>query len=184
MCRFPPKVRFTALQSGEIDLLSRYTSWTMSRDSGLGINFVGVLYHDGQGFMVRKASGVTRARQLSGASVCTATGTTTELNVADFFRRHNMKLRIVAFEKASEVIAAYDAGRCDVYTSARLLLTRPAHQVEEPRPTPRPAHHNIQGAGGASGPPGRRSVLQSGKMGAERAAGGGGASGHPPEPRP
>ena len=126
------KVRFTALQSGEIDILSRYTSWTFSRDAGLGINFVGVLYHDGQGFMVRKSLMVTSARQLSGASVCTATGTTTELNVADYFRRHRMKLRVVAFEKASEVIAAYDAGRCDVYTTARLLLTAQRSKLKQP----------------------------------------------------
>ncbi len=126
------KVRFTALQSGEIDVLSRYTSWTFSRDAGLGINFVGVLYHDGQGFMVRRSLKIRSARQLSGASVCTATGTTTELNVADYFRRHRMKLRIVAFEKASEVIAAYDSGRCDAYTTARLLLTAQRTKLKRP----------------------------------------------------
>jgi general L-amino acid transport system substrate-binding protein len=111
------KERFTALQSGEVDILSRNTTWTMSRDTALGLNFAGVNYYDGQGFMVRKDLGVTSALELSGASVCTNTGTTTELNVADYFRANNMPYEIVAFEKADEVVAAYDAGRCDVYTT-------------------------------------------------------------------
>ncbi|MCL4154014.1 UNVERIFIED_CONTAM: hypothetical protein GTU68_046426, partial [Idotea baltica] len=111
------KERFTALQSGEVDVLSRNTTWTMSRDTQLGLNFAGVNYYDGQGFMVRKDLGVNSALELSGASVCTNTGTTTELNVADYFRANNMPYEIVAFEKADEVVAAYDAGRCDVYTT-------------------------------------------------------------------
>jgi general L-amino acid transport system substrate-binding protein len=111
------KERFTALQSGEVDVLSRNTTWTMSRDTTLGLNFAGVTYYDGQGFMVRNSLGVKSALELSGASVCTNTGTTTELNVADYFRANKMEYEIVAFEKADEVVAAYDAGRCDVYTT-------------------------------------------------------------------
>lgn len=111
------KERFTALQSGEIDILSRNTTWTMTRDTTLGLNFAGITYFDGQGFMVRKSLGVSSALELSGASVCTNTGTTTELNVADYFRSKNMQYEIVAFEKADEVVQAYDAGRCDVYTT-------------------------------------------------------------------
>ncbi len=126
------KERFTALQSGEVDVLPRNTTWTMSRDTALGLNFAGVNYYDGQGFMVRKELGVSSALELSGASVCTNTGTTTELNVADYFRANNMPYEIVAFEKADEVVQAYDAGRCDVYTTdasglyaQRLKLTNP-----------------------------------------------------------
>ena len=111
------KERFTALQSGEVDLLSRNTTWTATRDTALGLNFAGVNYYDGQGFMVRKSLGITSALQLGGAAVCTNTGTTTELNVADYFRANNMKFEVVAFEKADEVVGAYDKGRCDVYTT-------------------------------------------------------------------
>ncbi|MCX5493663.1 amino acid ABC transporter substrate-binding protein [Kaistia dalseonensis] len=126
------KERFTALQSGEVDLLSRNTTWTMSRDSSLGLMFVGVTYYDGQGFMVRKSLGVSSALELSGAKVCTQTGTTTELNLADYFRSHNMPYEVVAFEKNEEVLQAYEAGRCDAYTTdasglyaERLKLTNP-----------------------------------------------------------
>ena len=111
------KERFTALQSGEIDLLSRNTTWTMTRDTALGLNFAGVIYYDGQGMMVRRDLGVASALDLSGASICTGTGTTTELNIADYFRANGMDYEIVAFEKADEVIQAYEAGRCDVYTT-------------------------------------------------------------------
>jgi general L-amino acid transport system substrate-binding protein len=131
------KERFTALQSGEVDLLSRNTTWTMSRDTQLGLNFAGVNYYDGQGFMIRTSMNINSALELSGASICTNTGTTTELNVADYFRANNMEYELVAFEKADEVVAAYDAGRCDVYTTdqsglyaQRLKLTNPGeHKV-------------------------------------------------------
>lgn len=133
------KERFTALQSGEVDLLSRNTTWTMSRDTALGLNFAGVNYYDGQGFMVRKELKVTSALELSGANVCTNTGTTTELNAADYFRANNMPYQIVAFEKADEVVQAYDAGRCDVYTTdasglyaQRLKLTNPDEHMVLP----------------------------------------------------
>ncbi|MCF6321208.1 MAG: amino acid ABC transporter substrate-binding protein [Rhizobiaceae bacterium] len=133
------KERFTALQSGEIDVLSRNTTWTATRDTSLGLNFAGVNYYDGQGFMVRSSLGVKSALELSGASVCTNTGTTTELNVADYFRSNKMEYELVAFEKADEVVAAYDAGRCDVFTtdqsglySQRLKLTNPGDHVVLP----------------------------------------------------
>ena len=109
--------RFTALQSGEIDVLSRNTSWTIARDTGLGLNFVGVNYYDGQGFMVTKKRNVKNATQLNGATVCVQPGTTTELNLADYFRAKNMKFKPVVIEKLEEVLSAYFAGRCDVYTT-------------------------------------------------------------------
>jgi general L-amino acid transport system substrate-binding protein len=133
------KDRFTALQSGEIDVLSRNTTWTSSRDTSLGLNFAGVNYYDGQGFLVRKDKKVSSALELSGASVCTQTGTTTELNVADFFRSRNMKYEVVAFSTADETVKAYEAGRCDVFTSdvsqlyaMRLKLANTADHVVLP----------------------------------------------------
>ena len=111
------KDRFPALQSGEIDLLARNTTWSVSRDSQLGFDFRAVNYYDGQGFMVRKSLNVKSARELSGASVCVQTGTTTELNVADFFRANNLKYEPVVFSTADETVKAYDAGRCDVFTT-------------------------------------------------------------------
>ncbi len=126
------KVRFTALQSGEVDVLSRNTTWTFTRDTNLGINFVGVLYYDGQGFMVRKKLGVKSAKDLSGAAVCTNTGTTTELNVADYFKANGMKSKLVAFENANEVVAAYDSGRCDVYTTDRSGLAAQRTKLKDP----------------------------------------------------
>jgi general L-amino acid transport system substrate-binding protein len=111
------KERFTALQSGEVDLLSRNTTWTMSRDTSLGLKFAGTMYYDGQGFMVNKSLGVDSALKLDGATVCTATGTTTELNLADYFRANNMKYQVVAIEDANELVKAYDEGRCDIFTT-------------------------------------------------------------------
>lgn len=111
------KDRFTALQSGEVDVLARNTTWTSSRDTSLGLNFAGVNYYDGQGFMVRKALKVNSALELNGASVCVQQGTTTELNLSDFFRAHNMQVKTVTFATANEAVKAYDAGRCDAYTT-------------------------------------------------------------------
>jgi general L-amino acid transport system substrate-binding protein len=111
------KDRFTALQSGEIDVLLRNTTWTSSRDSSLGLSFTGVDYYDGQGFMVRNALKVNSALELNGASVCVQQGTTTELNLADYFHAHNMQLKSVTFATANEAVKAYDAGRCDAYTT-------------------------------------------------------------------
>ncbi len=126
------KERFTALQSGEVDVLSRNTTWTLTRDTSLGLDFTGVNYYDGQGFMVRKKLGVATATKLSGASVCTNIGTTTELNVSDYFRANGMKIELVAFEKADEVVAAYDAGRCDVYTTDRSGLAAQRTKMKNP----------------------------------------------------
>jgi general L-amino acid transport system substrate-binding protein len=126
------KERFTALQSGEIDILSRNTTWTATRDTALGLNFAGVNYYDGQGFMVRKSLGVKGAMELAGAAVCTNLGTTTELNVADFFRANKMEYKLVAFEKADEVVAAYDAGRCDVYTTDQSALAANRIKLSSP----------------------------------------------------
>jgi general L-amino acid transport system substrate-binding protein len=133
------KERFTALQSGEVDVLSRNSTWTISRDTSLGLDFPAVTYYDGQGFMVRKDLGVASALQLSGASVCVQTGTTTELNLADYFKANNLQYNPVVFEKQEEVDAAYDAGRCDVYTtdqsglySVRLTLKDPDNHIVLP----------------------------------------------------
>jgi general L-amino acid transport system substrate-binding protein len=118
--RFVPlsaKDRFTALQSGEIDVLSRNTTWTMSREVGQGFLFGPVTYYDGQGFMVRKKLNVASALELTGASVCVQQGTTTELNLADFFRSHDMKYESVVFATAEEALKSYDTGRCDAFTT-------------------------------------------------------------------
>ncbi|MBM3554385.1 MAG: amino acid ABC transporter substrate-binding protein [Alphaproteobacteria bacterium] len=109
--------RFTALQSKEVDILSRNTTWTMTRDTSLGLNFAGVNYYDGQGFMVPKKLNVKSARELAGASVCVQPGTTTELNLADYFRANKMEFKPVVIERLDEVNAAYFAGRCDVLTT-------------------------------------------------------------------
>jgi general L-amino acid transport system substrate-binding protein len=109
--------RFTALQSGEVDVLARNTTWTISRDTSLGLNFVGVNYFDGQGFMVHRKLNVKSAKQLNGATVCVQPGTTTELNLADYFRANRMTFKPVVIEKMEEVLNAYFAGRCDVYTT-------------------------------------------------------------------
>jgi general L-amino acid transport system substrate-binding protein len=111
------KTRFTVLNSGEGDLLYRNTTITMSRDADLKLTFLGVNYYDGQGFLVPKALGVTSAKQLDGASVCIQTGTTTELNLADYFRANNMSYEPVTIETNEEGQVNYLAGRCDVYTT-------------------------------------------------------------------
>src|ERR1700726_4299455 len=108
------KDRFTALQSGEIDVLARNTTWTLSRDTSLGLDFVAVTYYDGQGFMVRRSLKVNSALELNSASVCVQTGTTTEQNLADYFKSNNMKYEVIAFGSADETIKAYESGRCDV----------------------------------------------------------------------
>lgn len=128
--------RFTALQSGEVDLLARNTTWTISRDTSLGFNFRYVNYYDGQGFMVPKSLNVKSALELSGAAVCVQSGTTTELNLADYFKSNKLEYNPVVFEKLEEVNAAYQAGRCDVYTTdqsglyaTRLALSNPDEHV-------------------------------------------------------
>ena len=126
------KERFTALQSGEIDVLVRNSTWTIARDSSLGLSFTGVNYYDGQGFMVRKALGVKAGKELGGATVCVQTGTTTELNLADFFRSNNLQYKPVVFEKVEETLAAYQAGRCDVYTTDASGLYAQRLQMQKP----------------------------------------------------
>jgi general L-amino acid transport system substrate-binding protein len=111
------KDRFTALQSGEIDVLSRNTTWTLSRDTSLGLDFAAVTYYDGQGFMVRKALKVSSALELSDAAVCVQQGTTSELNLADYFRSNHMGLKTVTFATGDEALKAYESGRCDAYTT-------------------------------------------------------------------
>jgi general L-amino acid transport system substrate-binding protein len=111
------KTRFTALASGEIDMLARNTTWTFSRDVDLKFTFVGVNYYDGQGFMVPRALGVSSAKELDGATVCIQTGTTTELNLADFFRANNISYEPVPIETNAEAQQQYLAGACDVYTT-------------------------------------------------------------------
>jgi general L-amino acid transport system substrate-binding protein len=111
--------RFTALQSGEIDILARNTTWTSSRDTSLGLDFTAVNFYDGQGFMVQKKLNVKSAKELDGATVCVQAGTTTELNMADYFRANNMKLTPVVFEKLDDAVGAYLSGRCDAYTTDR-----------------------------------------------------------------
>jgi general L-amino acid transport system substrate-binding protein len=130
--------RFTALQSGEIDILSRNTTWTLSRDTSLGLNFVGVNYYDGQGFMVPAKLRVKSVKQLSGATICVQPGTTTELNLADYFRANKMTFKPVVIEKLEEVLNAYFAGRCDVYTTdiSGLVAVRASR-------APTPAEHII-----------------------------------------
>ncbi len=130
------KERFTALQSGEIDVLSRVTTWTLTRDSSLGLNFAGVTYYDGQGFLINKNLGVNSALELDGASMCIQSGTTTELNAADYFRENNMEFEPVVFDTADQTVKGFEAGRCDVLTSdqsqlyaLRIKLSNPSSAV-------------------------------------------------------
>jgi general L-amino acid transport system substrate-binding protein len=126
------KDRFTALQSGEIDVLSRNTSWTLSRDTSLGLDFAAVTFYDGQGFMVRKALKVSSALELNDASVCVQQGTTSELNLADYFRSNHMGLKTVTFATGDEALKAYESGRCDAYTTDSSGLYGERLQLAEP----------------------------------------------------
>jgi len=130
--------RFTALQSGEVDVLSRNTTYTLQRDAELGLNFGPVVFYDGQGFMVPKKLGVKSAKELNGATVCVQPGTTTELNLADYFRANNMTFKPLVIEKLDEVVAAYLSGRCDVFTTDRSGLA--AVRIAR---TPNPDDHVI-----------------------------------------
>ncbi len=136
--RFIPldaKDRFTALQSGEVDVLARNTTWTMSRDTQLGLDFPAVTYFDGQGFLVRKSLGASSAKDLNGKSICVQPGTTTELNLADYFRGNGMQYQAMTFV-ADEISRTYDAGGCDVFTTDvaalsahRLILAKPDDHI-------------------------------------------------------
>jgi general L-amino acid transport system substrate-binding protein len=124
--------RFTALSAGEVDVLSRTTTWTMSRDTQLGISFIGTMFYDGQGFMVRKADGIESAKDLSGAAVCIESGTTTELNAADYFAANGMEYNTVVFVDQDEVFKAYEDGRCDVVTTDSSALAAERTGLEVP----------------------------------------------------
>src|SRR5712671_1219593 len=128
--------RFTALQSGEVDLLSNNTTITLTRDTALGLDFTAITYYDGQGFLVNKKLGVKSAKELNGATVCVAPGTTTELNLADYFRANKMTFKPVVIEKVEEVRAAFFSGRCDVYTTdaSSLYATRAANVPPPAKP--------------------------------------------------
>ena len=121
--------RFTALQAGEVDLLSNTSTWTLTRDTALGLDFVGVTYYDGQGFMVPKKLGVKSAKELNGASICVLTGSTSELNIADYFRTNKISFKPVLFEDPDQSRSAFFNGRCDAYSGdqARLYATRIAN---------------------------------------------------------
>jgi len=133
------KDRFTALQSGDVDVLVRNTTWTSSRDTSLGLNFTGINYFDGQGFMVFKKLKVNSALELNDAAICVQQGTTTELNLADYFRANKMRLKTVTFATLDEAVKAYDSGRCDAYTTdasglyaGRLKLAKPEDHLVLP----------------------------------------------------
>jgi general L-amino acid transport system substrate-binding protein len=128
--------RFTALQSGEVDILSNNTTATLTRDTALGLDFTAITYYDGQGFMVNKKLGVKSAKELNGATVCVAPGTTTELNLADYFRAQKMSFKPVVIEKVEEIRAAFFSGRCDVYTTdaSGLYSTRAANVPPPAKP--------------------------------------------------
>lgn len=124
--------RFTALQSGEIDMLSRNTTWTLTRDASLGLNFAGVNYYDGQAFLVSTDLGVTSALELDGAAVCIQSGTTTELNLADYFRFNNMSFEPVLYDTSEQTVSGFEAGRCDVLTSDSSQLAALRIQLSNP----------------------------------------------------
>ena len=124
--------RFTALQSNEVDVLTRNTTRTLSRDTALGFNFAPVNYYDGQGFLVKKSLGVKKATELNSAAICVAQGTTNERNLSDYFRKHNMKFKPVVMESHAELFKAFMAGRCDVYTTDAAGLAAQRSRVKNP----------------------------------------------------
>jgi general L-amino acid transport system substrate-binding protein len=126
------KDRFTALQAGDIDVLSRNTTWTLSRDTSLGLDFPAITYYDGQGFMVRRALKVSSALELNDASICVQQGTTSELNLADFFRTNHMGLKTVTFATGEDALKAYESGRCDAYTTDSSGLYGERQKLAEP----------------------------------------------------
>ena len=140
-----------------VDVLSRNTTWTMSRDTTLGIDFAAVNYYDGQGFMVRKSLKVNSALELNDASVCVQQGTTTELNLADYFRANHMSLKTVTFATADEAVKAYDTSRCDSYTTDSSGALRRAAAAGQSEREYRAAGNHLQGAAQSGGAPGRRS---------------------------
>ena len=111
------KQKIVAVSSGQVDITSRTTTWTMKRDAKQGVDFTAIVFYDGQGFMVPKKSGVTSAKQLDGATICVTAGTTTELNLADYARANGFKIEAVVFDGKKEAFGAYTSGRCDVFTT-------------------------------------------------------------------
>ena len=159
--RFTPtsaKVRFTALQAGEFDLSVAQHDVDDQPRRAAGLEFIGVIYYDGQGFLVPKKLNVTSAKQLNGANVCTNTGTTTELNLADYFRANNLKYKVIAFEKNNEVIAAYDAGRCDAYTTDASGLYAERLKLKNAGRSHHLARDHFEGAAGAGRQSGRSAM--------------------------
>ena len=156
--RFVPttaQVRFTALQSGEVDVLSRNTTWTLSRDTSLGLDFAATNFYDGQGFMVKASLGVKSAKELEGATICVQPGTTTEQNLTDWSRANKIKFTPVVIERLEEIVSAYIASRCDAYTTdVSGLAVHALGPAEAGRP-PDPARGHQQGAAGARRPAGR-----------------------------
>lgn len=126
------KVRFTTLSAGEIDVLSRNTTWTASRDNSLGLDFTTVNFYDGQGFIVHKKTGIKSATELSGATICVQAGTTHEQTTVDYFAQNNMEYNPIVFEKINDQVAAYDAGRCDVLTNDRSNLAAQTVKLKDP----------------------------------------------------
>lgn len=124
--------RFTALQSGEVDLLPRTTTFTLSRDTSIGLDFPAITFYDGQGLLARKDLGATSATELDGATICARTGATTELNLADFFQANNMTFNSVVFNSSDEIRKAYEAGRCDVMTGDRSQLAIRRSELADP----------------------------------------------------
>src|SRR5471030_3463257 len=127
------KERFTALQSGEIDVLSRNTTWTSSRDAGMGLVFTGVTYYDGVGFLANNKLGVKSAKELDGATICIQAGTTTELNVSDYFRANNLKYTPITFDTSDESAKSLESGRCDVLTSDKSQLYAQRSKLASPK---------------------------------------------------
>jgi ABC-type amino acid transport substrate-binding protein len=150
--------RFAALQAGEIDVLSRNTTWTLTRDASLGIVFTGINYYDGQGFMVPKKLNIDSAKKLNGATVCVQAGTTSEKNVADFFAAQNMKYKTVVFDTAEAITGAFFAGRCQVYTTDMSDLAGARTTAPKPDDFPRCAAATTSGSRSCAGSPSRCST--------------------------
>lgn len=171
--------RFSALQSGTVDLLSRNTSWTSSRDTALGIHFTGVTYFDGQGFLVNRKLGVSSARELKDATVCIQSGTTNELNVADYFRAHGIRYKAVLDDSYEKSARALEAGQCDVLSSDQSQALRPAPEAGQAGAVRGAAGSDLQGAARPGRAAGRRSLVQHRSLDPVRPAQRGGAWGSP-----
>ena len=170
--RFVPTTtinRFTALQSGEIDVLIRETTWTLGREGSLGLEFADVNYYDGTGFLVKTAANVKSVKELDGATVCVQPGTSTELAINDYFRNNNIKFTPVEIQDQNEIQGAFLSGRCDAYStdSSALAGFRFQQGAKGERPDAAARDHQ-QGAAGPDGPQGRRQVLRRGEVDALR----------------